>query len=65
MEVIDVNANEAVAVKPEREINLSEFKVQVNNLIWMYAPESVTLGKADEIALQIVAMIRQGRVTPL
>lgn len=33
-------------------------KLEINNLIWMCAPETMTLGEAEEIALKIFEMLK-------
>ena len=35
-------------------------KKEINNLIWMYGPGSLTLKKAEELACDILASIREG-----
>lgn len=36
-------------------------KVEVNNLIMMYAPETMTIKEADQIACDVVVMITLGK----
>lgn len=42
---------------------VSKLKVEINTLIWMYAPEDLTLKKADEMACLIFDMIQSGVTT--
>ncbi|HDZ25618.1 hypothetical protein LCGC14_1037050 [marine sediment metagenome] len=37
-----------------------ELKKEINNLIWMYGPGSLTLKKAEELACTILASIQEG-----
>lgn len=38
----------------------SKLKMEINNLIWMYSPEGLTLGDADKLALKILGQIMGG-----
>jgi len=38
----------------------SKVKMDINNLIWMYSPEGLTLGDADKLALKILMQIMKG-----
>lgn len=40
---------------------ISDIKLAINNLIWMYAPGSTTLKEAESIAIQILEMINTGK----
>lgn len=39
---------------------ITELKKEINNLIWMHGPGSLTLKKAEELAVDIFASIREG-----
>lgn len=39
----------------------NDLKLEINRLIWQYAPEETTLGTADEIALKILNSILKGK----
>jgi hypothetical protein len=43
-----------------KQDKLSDIKKEINNLIWMYAPENLTLGEAETIAVKITDMIISG-----
>lgn len=36
-----------------------ELKKAINNLLWMYLPDNITLKEADELACQILESIRK------
>jgi len=38
-----------------------ELKKAINNLIWMHAPSELTLIKAEDIAIDILIMITEGK----
>jgi hypothetical protein len=38
-----------------------DLKLAINNLIWMYGPDTLTLNKAEEIALKIYGMVLKGK----
>jgi|694.fasta_scaffold92649_6 hypothetical protein len=38
----------------------TELKKAINNLIWMYSPQMITIYKAEQIAIDILAMIQSG-----
>gem|GEM_PF-6026643 len=42
------------------EEQIIELKKEINNLIWMHGPGSLTLKKAEELACAILASIREG-----
>ena len=46
------------------ENDITELKKEINNLIWMHAPDHLTLGKAETIACNILEMVREGRTIP-
>ena len=41
--------------------DLSKAKKRLNNLVWMYAPESISLGKAEAIAQDCLLLILEGK----
>jgi len=45
-----------------RSRDLEAMKLDINNLVWMYAPGTITLNEADDIASEIMDMILAGRV---
>lgn len=36
-------------------------KLEINNLIWMYSPNDLTLEKAEKLSLKIGEMIMKGK----
>ena len=38
---------------------VTDVKMQVNNLIWMHSPDSLTLKEADDRACEILNLLRQ------
>ena len=42
----------------------SELKMAINNLIWMNAPETLTIGDADAMSNAILVMIITGKQKP-
>jgi hypothetical protein len=53
-------SEEGAASMDEREIE--SLKPEINNLIWMYAPDSLTLRQAEEMALAILDIIMTGKI---
>lgn len=64
---------ETIPPKPESEATLAapcgsasgrdqynDLKLEINRLIWQYAPEETTLGAADELACKILNSILKG-----
>lgn len=46
--------------KPEPVVMADEdIKPAINNLLWMYAHENMTLGEAEQRALRILAIIKE------
>jgi hypothetical protein len=41
---------------------LGDLKVRINELIWQYAPEQLSLRDADALAGDILVSIRQGKL---
>lgn len=39
----------------------NDLKLEINRLIWQYAPEETTLGTADEMACKILNSILKGK----
>ena len=39
----------------------NDLKLEINRLIWQYAPEETTLGTADELACKILNSILKGK----
>lgn len=37
------------------EKHLSDIKLELNNLIWMYGPPKMTLGEADKLACKLIS----------
>lgn len=46
---------------PEKEIT-EAMKMEVNNLIWMYGPHSLTLDNAENLSLAICKAILEGGI---
>ena len=42
------------------EEQIIELKKEINNLVWMHGPDSLTLKKAEALACNILASIREG-----
>lgn len=38
-----------------------ELKTEINNFVWMYAPEHLTLGQADDMAMKIYELFAESR----
>jgi hypothetical protein len=53
-----MDGKQAVEYEQEQIRRETELKLEVNQLIWSYAPASMTLHTAETTAIQIVAMIR-------
>lgn len=67
-------ANQDAPPKPESEATLAapsgsvsgrdqynDLKLEINRLIWQYAPAETTLGMADEMACKILTSILAGK----
>lgn len=44
-----------------KDEGISYLKREINNLIWMEAPDSITLKEADERAMKILDLIKSKR----
>lgn len=44
----------------DNDNEIIELKKEINNLIWINAPDTLTLNKAENIAIDIYAMIANG-----
>jgi hypothetical protein len=40
-----------------KEESLADLKNEINNLLWMYLPDSTTIGRAEQIAVQVYGVI--------
>lgn len=54
----DTNSEDANRLA--EQYRMFEMKKAINNLVWIYAPESITLGEAEKIACHIQMMIMAG-----
>jgi len=52
--------NEMYARETEED-RIGDLKLEINNLIWMHGPDSLTLKDAEQIALTIYEMIAYGK----
>jgi hypothetical protein len=43
--------------RPEWPQDVAKIKLDINNLVWMYAHPNTTLAEADEIAMNIFGML--------
>ena len=74
MNATAITDNQDVPPKPESEATFAaplgsasgrdqynDLKLEINRLIWQYAPEETTLGTADEMACKILNSILKGK----
>ncbi len=46
---------------PPRSEDINDLKLEINRLIWQYAPYDTTLGQADDMACKILNSIFAGK----
>ena len=63
---LDMNSDKQQVRSIPQELSMeqvSDAKNRINELIWQYAPETITLKEADELAGCILNAIQTGRYT--
>jgi len=55
------SASDAPSASASGRDQYNDLKLEINRLIWQYAPEETTLGTADEMACKILNSIIKGK----
>lgn len=57
----DAHPEQASSPNGVQRDDVSDLKVEINTLIWQYAPKSTTLEQAEAIAVDVLSMILHGK----